>query len=350
MIIPQKRPKMAFIALFLFVLTSLLTSSANAERRVALVIGNGNYKSYPLSNPVNDARNIKSALQNLNFEIIYLENANLKEIEDAVEEFNKQLNVGTVGLFYYSGHGAQQNGYNYIIPTEANINNAAKLKYSAFNVSNLLDEMEAIGNGLNIIIIDACRTGFYSGFKSIHEGLAEMSGPKGSLIAFASAPNTPASNNNGEGNSLYTKHLLKHIMVPNLKIQDMFQRVRLGVIDDTSNNNGQVPWENTSITIDFCFAGCDNNILPRSHPISVAPQIKKKVKNNTIKKFSNPNVAIHTKASRTLYPNKIAQPKTSKSTTTILHKTETNGDSEINAQNKRIEAREKEIDAIMPKK
>ncbi len=224
------------------------------EKRIALVIGNGAYAESPLSNALNDAKGVKAALQKLDFQVIYLENADLAEMDDAVHKFIARLQPDSEGLFYFSGHGAQADGANYLIPLRADIANKGELKARAYNAGIVLDNMRERGNRFNLVILDACRDNPFKGFKSAVGGLTGMSGPTGTLIAFASAENTPASNNKRENNSVYTKHLLRHIAEPGLKIEDMWKKVRQGVSEDTDGE--QIPWENGSLMGDFCFAGC----------------------------------------------------------------------------------------------
>jgi len=227
---------------------------ADADPRIALVIGNGAYAESPLSNALNDSKGMKTALQKLGFQVIYLENADMVEMDNAVHEFTARLEPGSEGLFYFSGHGAQADGANYLIPLNASIANKAELKARAYNAGIVLDNMRERGNRFNLVILDACRDNPFKGFKTAVGGLTSMSGPTGTLIAFASAENTPASNNKRENNSVYTKHLLRYITEPGLKIEDMLKKVRLGVSEDTHGE--QIPWENGSLMGDFCFAGC----------------------------------------------------------------------------------------------
>ncbi len=228
--------------------------SAVNGKRFALVIGNGAYPESPLSNALNDSTGMKAALQKLGFQVIYLENADMAEMDNAVHEFTKLLQPDSEGLFYFSGHGAQTDGANYLIPLNASIANKAELKARAYNAGIVLENMREHGNRFNLVILDACRDNPFKGFKTAVGGLTGMSGPAGTLIAFASAPDTPASNNKRENNSVYTKHMLRYITEPGLKIEDMLKKVRLSVSEDTHGE--QIPWENGSLMGDFCFAGC----------------------------------------------------------------------------------------------
>jgi len=227
---------------------------ALSELRTALVVGNANYADNPLKNPVNDARDMADTLWGLGFEVIQQENLDKRGLDQAVSDFAQILQQrGGVGLFYYSGHGAQVQGQNYLIPVNATINSEADVEYEAVNAGRVLRNMEQAGNSLNIVVLDACRNNPYrSGFKSEgSKGLARMDAPTGSIIAYATAPGTVAADGAGR-NSPYTAQLLRAIREPGLGIEQLFKKVRVEVIQAT--NKQQIPWESSSLTQDFFFA------------------------------------------------------------------------------------------------
>jgi uncharacterized caspase-like protein len=192
--------------------------SAQAERRVALVIGNAAYPTAPLRNPLNDARDMAAALKSLGFDVILRENANLAQMEGAVSEFWGKLKKGGAGLFYFAGHGLQVQGRNYLVPVDARLSAEQDVKYRCMDAGLVLGRMENAGNPLNIVILDACRNNPYSrSFRSAQEGLAKMDAPKGSLVAYATAPDSVAADGSGK-NGIYTGQLLKHLRTPGLGI------------------------------------------------------------------------------------------------------------------------------------
>lgn len=221
------------------------------ENRFALVIGNGAYKKSPLRNPANDAYDMAATLRKLGFDAIHLENANQRSMEDAIREFGRRLRKGGVGLFYFAGHGVQVNGRNYLIPIGAEIEKETDAKYEAVDAGRVLDEMYEAGNGLNIVILDACRDNpFARSFRTTTRGLARMDAPTGTFISYATAPGSVAADGRGR-NGIFTGHLLKNMRVPGLKIEDVMKEVRNGVILDTGNK--QVPWQSSSLTGNFYF-------------------------------------------------------------------------------------------------
>jgi uncharacterized caspase-like protein len=225
--------------------------------RHALVIGNGVYSfEEPLNNTVNDAKDMAKKLNKLGFKVTRKINVDQRTMDSAITAFGKRLKRGDVGLFYYSGHGAQYNGENFLIPLKAKINSDVDLKYEAVNLGRVLDYMAMAENALNIVILDACRTNPYSerikGKRKI-KGLTDVKGGSGTVIAYATESGNVALDGDGR-NSPYTEHLLRFIDKPGLTVFDMFNKVGMSVRVDTDGE--QEPWFSSSSIPDFCFAGC----------------------------------------------------------------------------------------------
>ena len=263
------------LPVLILVLSGVFPAQAapSPERRIALVIGNAAYPTAPLKNPVNDARDMATALRSLGFEVIERENANLAQMEGAVSEFWGKLKRGGAGLFYFAGHGLQVNGRNYLVPVDARLEVEQDAKYKCMDAGLVLGRMENAGNGLNIIILDACRNNpFARSWRSADVGLAKMDAPKGSIIAYATAPDSVAADGAGK-NGLYTEKLLKALRTPGQPVEQMFKRVRDEVMRDTRDK--QVPWESTSLRGDFYFTPGAGALaapvaasLPASLPVS----------------------------------------------------------------------------------
>jgi hypothetical protein len=222
------------------------------ESRVALVIGNSAYRDAPLRNPVNDARDTAQTLRDLGFDVIYEENLSQNDMKRSIRAFGDKIRDGGVGLFYYSGHGAQVSGINYLVPVGATITNEPEIEYEAVDAGLVLAQMESAKNRLNIVILDACRNNpFARAFRSPKSGLASIDAPAGTLIAYATAPGSVASDGD-KRNGLYTQELLKAMRVPGLKIEDVFKQVRIAVQSKSANK--QLPWESSSLVGDFYFS------------------------------------------------------------------------------------------------
>ena len=221
------------------------------SKRIALVIGNANYKVRPLKNPRNDADDISRSLRFSGFEIIDLRDASLQQMRNGVRQFGDRLINNDVGLVYYSGHGVEVKGRNYFIPVNADIMREDEIADQGLDVSLILEKMNTAGKGVNILIVDACRDDpFGRSFRSTSRGLAAIDAPRGIIIAYATSPGKVASDGDGR-NSPYTKNLVKVMQQPNKPIELVFKEVRRAVQEETKNQ--QTPWESTSLSGDFYF-------------------------------------------------------------------------------------------------
>lgn len=228
-------------------------SAAQTGTRLALVIGNNNYKSKPLKNSRNDADDISRSLKKSGFSVIDLRDATLPQMRTAVRQFGDRLLKSNVGLVYYSGHGVEVKGRNYFIPVNADIQREDEISDQGLDVSLVLEKMSTAGNGVNILIVDACRDDpFGRSFRSSSKGLASMDAPRGTIIAYSTSPGKVAFDGDPKDrNSPYTKHLVKAMQSPNKPIEQVFKEVRRAVQNETKDQ--QTPWENTSLSGDFYF-------------------------------------------------------------------------------------------------
>jgi formylglycine-generating enzyme required for sulfatase activity len=238
---------------FFIALSMLWSSSAMAadNQRAALIIGNATYQSSPLANPANDANDMASLLKKLGFHVTKLTNASRRDMEEAINDFGRRLRKGGTGLFYFAGHGVQIEGINYLVPIGSRIETEGDVNFEAVNANRVLSKMQDAGNPLNMVFLDACRNNpFARMFRSAQQGLAPMDAPKGSLVAFATAPGDTAADGRGR-NGVFTKHLLRHIPQAGLEIGPMMRQVRAGVQADTGEK--QTPFEVSSLTGSFYF-------------------------------------------------------------------------------------------------
>ncbi len=237
-----------------------------------MVIGNSAYPAdRALQNPVNDANDMAAALEELGFEVIKVLNGNLRQMKDGLNRFDDQLRKGVVGVLYYSGHGHQYKGENYVIPVDAELQSPTALESEAIPVRKILRRMEHSGSSLNVVILDACRdTPFAEKWRSsyrgdgVNEDLTIVETIPESLIAYATSPGGLAEDGTGR-NSTFTGHLLRHIRTRRLDIALMLRRVRSGVKDETGGE--QIPWTASSITTEFSFN-------PRSTSSSSPPPVE----------------------------------------------------------------------------
>jgi uncharacterized caspase-like protein len=242
--------------------------STPSEHRVALVIGNASYPNAPLKNPVNDAHAMTETLRAVGFDVIEKVNANKAQMEDAVIAFGKKLGDGAIGLVYYSGHGIQVAGKNYLVPVDADIESEQAVPLRTIDADTVIDQMMSAKTRVNLIILDACRNNpFERRFRALAgAGLAQMNAPEGTLVAYATAPGKVASDGSGS-NGLYTQELLKAMNEPGLPVEQVFKRVRATVTQ--ASQGGQVPWESSSLIGEFYFRDGPANQQPA--PAVLAP-------------------------------------------------------------------------------
>ncbi len=223
--------------------------------RIALVIGNSNYiHTSSLANPENDAVSMTDALRDAGFSVTKLLDADQPTMKKELLKFGRRLRGGNVeaGLFFYAGHGVQLHGENYLVPVDAKILDEDEIDLEAVNVNNFLQVMNSSNADINIIILDACRNNpFVGSSRSTARGLAPVDAPKGTLIAYATAPGDVALDGVGQ-NSPYTKALTAAISSGGGRtIESIFKTARSEVLAATGDK--QVPWETSSITGDFYF-------------------------------------------------------------------------------------------------
>jgi hypothetical protein len=227
------------------------TAQESKPARVALVIGNAAYKDAPLLNPLHDAQDMAKVLERAGFRVIVRENATLRQMQLAIREFGDMLGRKSAGVVYYSGHGVQVRGRNYLLPVDADIAREDEVAFSALDLAAVLEKMDTARNPLNLVILDACRDNpFSTRFALSAPGLAQIDAPAGTLIAFSTAPGSVASDGAGR-NGLYTHHLLREMAKPGAPVEEVFKAVRAAVRKESVGR--QVPWESTSLESSFAF-------------------------------------------------------------------------------------------------
>ncbi|MEZ5657459.1 MAG: caspase family protein [Burkholderiaceae bacterium] len=227
--------------------------------RVALVIGNADYRVAPLSNPVNDARLVSATLQDLGFNVLLLENGSLNEMVDALRQWLIASRRASVRAFYFAGHGTQFRGRNYLVPVDMAITSEQELDRRALVLADVVDAVSQQREGVNFVIIDACRTApnllLGRRTRSLENppppGFTPQEAPRGTVVAFSTSPGALAADGVGERNSVFTKALARQLRQPGLPVESLFKRVRVSVMRETGN--AQVPWESSSLVGEFCF-------------------------------------------------------------------------------------------------
>ena len=228
---------------------------ADASRRMALIIGNSDYETVPLANPVNDARLIADALEGVGFEVTLHLDLEHYEFGRVVSDFGAALSQAgdnAVGLFYYAGHAVQANGQNYLIPVNAQPRDVVDLQFQTISMDIVLSSMDRVGpDGLKLIFLDACRDNPFAAMtRSTSRGLSRIQNATGTFISYATAPGQVAEDGTGQ-NSPFARSLARRIQEPNLLLEQVMRLVRLDVMERTGNR--QEPWTESSLGGDFYF-------------------------------------------------------------------------------------------------
>ncbi len=221
-------------------------------RVLAVVIGNNNYfDPDKLKNAVNDAKAMEEVFQRLGYTVISGYDCDNNKYEEVLRAFEKELPKYEASIFFYAGHGFQEDGENYLPSIECQVSDADKyhLHRNSIQLSELLELYRRNDNITHIVILDACRT--RSGIRGGADSFAPVNAPKGTLIAFSTSPNCTAKDSAGGEHSVYTQALLSYMGRVNMAIEDLFKSVRRTVALWT--NNVQIPWEHTSLISDFSF-------------------------------------------------------------------------------------------------
>jgi uncharacterized caspase-like protein len=249
----------AALAVGLLALSTPRPAMADVDKRVALVIGNGDYKTAPrLDNPSTDARAVAASLKRLGFEVIEGYDLTMAQMRSEVAEFSAALPDSKAAVVYYAGHGVSVDEENYLLPTDIILKNPSDLDLGAISISLILKQMKR-EERVNVVILDACRDNpfaadlAHSRSRSIvgERGLSRVDGDlaRGTLIAFASDPKSTALDGPPGEHSPFTKALIDHIEDPAVPIDTVMNRVRSEVWETTKNR--QLPWVNTSIIGEF---------------------------------------------------------------------------------------------------
>ncbi|PUB17289.1 caspase family protein [Yoonia sediminilitoris] len=238
----------------IYVLALFAATVANAENRVALVVGNGAYTRVgALPNPVNDASDIAIALRGLGFTVLLGTDLGHDGMLAKTREFSTLAATSDVALFYYAGHGFQISGTNYLVPTDAAIASPADVPQQTIAMQTVLNAMDS-APGLKLVVLDACRDNPFGAAiaddPTTTDGLARVGTEADFMFVYATQPDNVAYDGTGR-NSFFTEAMLSHIYTPGQDISELLINVRRDVLAATGGK--QIPWNNSSLTRQFRF-------------------------------------------------------------------------------------------------
>jgi len=257
-----------FLTILAFSFSSILASNTRAEiqaeKKLALIIGNSSYQSATvLPNPRNDAIAVAEGLKKSGFTVIKLIDATKLQQKNAVRIFLEQFRDYQVGLFYYAGHGISVNGRNYLIPVDVDLHSQSDVEKDLLLVDDVLGV--TLKDQQMLVFLDACRENPFveqlAKIKNVNvsrglavnkrikpesTGLSRLeTGNQNLFVAFATQPGNVAMDGlPGEEHSPFSKGLLLHLN-EKLEVREMMTKVRASVAQET--NYMQIPWEQNSL-------------------------------------------------------------------------------------------------------
>lgn len=244
------------VLLAALVLVAFMTMDARADRRVALVIGNSEYREIPaLKNPDKDAEDVSKTFRLAGFEVFTGKDLTRLQFEEQFRDYLAAADGADLAVVYYSGHGFQIGGENFLIPVDASLKDPADMEVQAIKVNDVLQQLRSKSK-IQVIILDACRNNpfprkdYWLRDQMIvagGTGLAQVTGSQNTLIAFATEPGAVAYDGSGDL-SPFSSAFSRRALAPNQEIRSIMAAVRRDVVKAT--NGKQVPWENSSLIDD----------------------------------------------------------------------------------------------------
>src|SRR5437660_6136946 len=245
--------KLMLVVLLPLVL-ALMPGAAQAEKRIALVIGNAAYQAGALATPANDAGLIAQTLQAAGFDVVGARDLDQDSLRRALRDFlEKAAGAGpdTVAFVYVSGYGLQLEGENYFVPIDAKVARDSDVAAEALRLSDYLRPLAALKLKASIVVLDAARSNpFVKSGPPLAGGLALVEPEPGLLIAFNAAPGTVAPEGQGPYGS-YAQALAEMMREGGLPLADVFDRARLRVNDVTKG--AEVPWHASKVETSLVF-------------------------------------------------------------------------------------------------
>jgi len=243
---------------------------AYAER-VALLVGNASYSNglTQLSNPPNDVKLLENTLKGLNFNVVTISNANQRDLQRAIRDFGDKAHGAELAFFYYSGHGMQSKGENYLIPIGAQIAKESDIEIESISTSSLLRQLEDAAPSAAVVVLDACRDVPQGFSKSASKGLVRMNAPSGTLIAYATAAGATASDD-----GYYARYLAQNLARPGMELKEIFNETAIAV--EKASAGKQRPREDVGLRSKIYLINptinITNNIAGGADPASIELQ------------------------------------------------------------------------------
>jgi len=256
---PSVTPPAAAVPLAAAAVAALPGQGLAPGRRIALVIGNADYRSVGrLANPVNDSRAVAASLRRLGFaEVIERYDLGLAAMGETLKDFGDRTAHADWAVVFYAGHGMEMSGAAYLIPIDAKLERDSHVTDETVPLARVLEKVES-ARKLRLVILDACRNNPFvarmvrtgGASRSVGRGLAQIEPDGGVLVAYSARHGTIADDGAG-ANSPFTEALLAHLEEPGLEINFLFRKVRDRVLESTRRR--QEPYLYGSLSSEALF-------------------------------------------------------------------------------------------------
>lgn len=256
-----------FLLFFNYALEAYSTQNVikqeKVKQNVALIIGNSDYASLPhLKNPLNDARLMQKIFKKKGFKVLYKENATIKDMKKLLRKFTHKIHNAGISLYYFAGHSANVDGKNYMLGTDALLDNKNYIRHEAIPLNTIIKKMNSAHNQLNILISDTCRNTVKANpFDNNHfgrgvgSGLLSLANTRGIYIAYSTASSEMKRDGINASNGILTHYFAKNLQTEGLTINNIFTNTKKDVYFDT--NTSKYSNVRNKINQDFFF------ILPK---------------------------------------------------------------------------------------
>jgi len=253
--------------------------TASAERRVALVMGDDDYRTVrKLDNAVNDARTLEETLKKLGFDVYFEPDRDLRRMRRALDDFREDARNADVVLVFFAGHGVEIDGENRLLPVDADASSLKALEASTLPLEEVRATVSAVSK-VGLIILDACRNDPFgatdgsgrgvvalAGDKDVKPGLGRIGRAENTLFAFSAAPGETASDG-ADGHSPFTAALAKYLGTDGLEIRSVLTLVQQEVYD--LSRGKQLPYVESGLPNLF-FASATSQQLPERERLLLA--------------------------------------------------------------------------------
>jgi hypothetical protein len=288
-----QRRSVAWLAGFgwlVFLAPALVPASAQAQSRIALVIGNSTYRNVPaLPNPANDAREIGASLERIGFSVTRVANGSFDDIRRALLDFSRRSRGADMAVLFYAGHGIEVGGENWLIPVDAELKSDTDTEHEAISLRSVVLAV-AGARELGLVILDACRNNPFVAkmqrsirTRAVERGLTRVEPADNVLVAYAAKDGTTAADGAGQ-HSPFTVALLKHIETPGLEVSFLFRQVRDDVMAATQRE--QQPFIYGSLSKQAIYLAAAFGDLLFARLASALPGISPKVLEEQVQRYA----------------------------------------------------------------